>query len=74
MTVFTIVDFKKEYWMVVLHPDTQKTDLQGASHWEIPMDKNAIFHGMKGVRGIIDDMIIHGKDEKENDENLWKHK
>ena len=24
MTVFTIVDFKKVYWMVVLHPDSRK--------------------------------------------------
>ena len=24
MTVFTIVDFKKSYWMVVLHPDSRK--------------------------------------------------
>ena len=24
MTVFTIVDFKKRYWMVVLHPDSRK--------------------------------------------------
>ena len=24
MTVFTIVDFKKGYWMVVLHPDSGK--------------------------------------------------
>ena len=24
MTVFTIVDFKKGYWMVVLHPDSSK--------------------------------------------------
>ena len=24
MTVFTIVDFKKGYWMVVLHPDSRK--------------------------------------------------
>ena len=24
MTVFTIVDFKKGYWMVVLHPDSTK--------------------------------------------------
>ena len=24
MTVFTIVDFKKDYWMVVLHPDSRK--------------------------------------------------
>ena len=24
MTVFTIVDFKKGYWMVVLHPESRK--------------------------------------------------
>ena len=24
MTVFTIVDFKKDYWMVILHPDSRK--------------------------------------------------
>ena len=24
MTVFTIVDFKKGYWMVVLHPDSRR--------------------------------------------------
>ena len=24
MTVFTIVDFKKGYWIVVLHPDSRK--------------------------------------------------
>ena len=24
MTVFTIVEFKKGYWMVVLHPDSRK--------------------------------------------------
>ena len=24
MTVFTIVDFKKGYWMAVLHPDSRK--------------------------------------------------
>ena len=24
MTVFTVVDFKKGYWMVVLHPDSRK--------------------------------------------------
>ena len=24
MPVFTIVDFKKDYWMVVLHPDSRK--------------------------------------------------
>ena len=38
MTVFTIVDFKKGYWMVVLHPDSRKTHLYGTTIWQIPMD------------------------------------
>ena len=29
MTVFTIVDFKKGYWMVVLHPDSRKLTCMG---------------------------------------------
>ena len=37
MTVFTIVDFKKGYWMVVLHPDSRK-HLYGTTIWQIPMD------------------------------------
>ena len=28
MTVFTIVDFKKGYWMVVLHPDSRITPVR----------------------------------------------
>ena len=27
--VFTIVDMDKGYWQVVLHPESQKTDLHG---------------------------------------------
>ena len=40
MTVFTIVDFRKGYWMVVLHPDSrfQKINLHGTTIWQIPMD------------------------------------
>ena len=37
MTVFTIVDFKKGYWMVVLHPDSRKLTYMalpfGRSQW-----------------------------------------
>ena len=37
MTVFTIVDFKKGYWMVVLHPDSRKLTCMvlpfGRSQW-----------------------------------------
>ena len=42
MTVFTIVDFKKGYWMVVLHPDSRKLTcmalLFGRFQWtQLPM-------------------------------------
>ena len=77
MTVFTIVDFKKGYWMVVLHPDSRKFTCMalpfGRFQWtHLPMGTvvaqdifqsklDAIFVGMKGVTGITDDMIIAGK-------------
>ena len=37
MTVFTIVDFKKGYWMLVLH-------LYGTTIWQIPMDMTINAH------------------------------
>ena len=86
MTVFTIVDFKKGYWMVVLHPDSRKLTCMalpfGRFQWtNLPMGTvvakdifqsvlDAIFIGMEGVTGIADDMIIAGKDEMEHDRNF----
>ena len=86
MTVFTIVDFKKGYWMVVLHPDSRRLTCMalpfGRSQWtHLPMGTvvaqdifqsklDAIFIGMEGVTGIADDMIIAGKDEMEHDRNF----
>ena len=86
MTVFTIVDFKKGYWMVVLHPDSRKLTCMalpfGRFQWTcLPMGTvvaqdifqsklDAIFIGMNGVTGIADDMIIAGKDEMEHDRNF----
>ena len=86
MTVFTIVDFKKGYWMVVLHPDSRKLTCMalpfGRFQWtQLPMGTvvaqdifqsrlDAIFIGMEGVTGIADDMIITGKDEMEHDRNF----
>ena len=79
MTVFTIVDFKKGYWMVVLHPDSRRLTCMalpfGRFQWtHLPMGTvvaqdifqsklDAIFIGMEGVTGIADDMIIAGKDK-----------
>ena len=86
MTVFTIVDFKKGYWMVVLHPDSRKLTCMalpfGRFQWtrlqmgtvvaqDIFQSKlDVIFIGMEGVTGIADDMIIAGKDEMEHDRNF----
>ena len=86
MTVFTIVDFKKGYWMVVLHPDSRRLTCMalpfGRFQWTcLPMGTvvaqdifqsklDAIFIGMEGVTGIADDMIIAGKDEMEHDRNF----
>ena len=86
MTVFTIVDFKKGYWMVVLHPDSRKLTCMalpfGRFQWtQLPMGTvvaqdifqsklDSIFIGMKGVTGIADDTVIAGRDEMEHDRNF----
>ena len=86
MTVFTIVDFKKGYWMVVFHPDSSRLTCMalpfGRFQWTcLPMGTvvaqnifqsklDAIFIGMEGVTEIADDMIIAGKDEMEHDRNF----
>ena len=77
MTVFTIVDFKKGYWMVVLHPDSRRLTCMvlpfGRFQWtHLPVGTvvaqdifqsklDAIFIGMEGVTGIADDMIMQEK-------------
>ena len=86
MTVFTIVDLKKGYWMVVLHPDSRRLTCMvlpfGRFQWtQLPMGTvvaqyifqsklDSIFIGMEGVTGIADDMVIAGRDEMEHDRNV----
>ena len=86
MTVFTIADFKKGYWMVVFHSDSRKLTcmalLFGRFQWtrlsmgtvvaqDIFQSKlDAIFIGIVGVTGIADDMVIVGRDEMEHDRNF----
>ena len=86
MTVFTIVDFKKGYWMVVFHPDSRKLTYMalpfGRFQWtrllmgtvvaqDIFLSKlDAIFIGMEDVTGIADDMVIAGRDKMEHDRNF----
>ena len=68
MTVFTIVEFKKSYWMVVLHPESRKLTCMalpfGRFQWtRLPMDTvvaqdifqsklDSFFSGMEGVTEI----------------------
>ena len=86
MTVFTIVDFKKGYWMVVLHPDSRRLTCValpfGRFQWaRLSMDivvaqdifqskLDSIFIGMEGVIGIADDMVIASRDEMKHDRNF----
>ena len=86
MTVFTIVDFKKGYWMVVLHLDSRKLSCMALplvrfQLTRLPMRTvvaqdifqsklDSIFIGMEGVTGIADDMVIAGRDEIEHDRNF----
>ena len=86
MTVFTIVAFKKGYWMVVLHPDSRKLTCNVLPFGRFQCTRlsmgtvvaqdifqsklDAIFDGMKGVTRIADDMIIYGAGENEHDENF----
>ena len=86
MTVFTIVDFKKGYWMVVPHPDSRKLTCMalpfGRFQWtrlcmgtvvdqDIFQSKlDSVFIGMEGVTGITDDMVIAGRDKMEHDRNF----
>ena len=68
MAVFTIVDFKKGYWMVVLHPDSRKLTVVAQDIFQSKLD--SIFIGMEGVTGIADDMILPSRDEMEHDRNF----
>ena len=86
MTVFTIVDFKKGYWMVVLHPDSRKLTCMvlpfSRFQWtRLPMGTvvaqdifqsklDSIFIGMEGITGIADDMVITDRDEMELERNF----
>ena len=75
MTVFTIVNFKKGYWMVALHPDSRKLTCMALSfgrfQWtQLPMGTVVAQDIFQSNTGIADDIIIAGKDEMEHDRNV----
>ena len=75
--VFSIVDMKKGYWMVKLHPDLRPLtcmliDIGRFQRTQLPMGTIVasdvfqkklyeIFHNVPGVTHIVDDMVINGK-------------
>ena len=86
MTKFTIADFNKGYWMVVLDPESRKYTTMaldiGRFQWtRLPMGSivaqdvfqrklDAIFLSIPGVTGIADDVVIYGRTDQECDEHL----
>ena len=84
--VFTIVDMDKGYWQVVLHPESRKLtcmafDIGRYQFKRLPMGSkvasdifqrmlDSVYIGLPGVTGIVDDMVIFGKNEEEHDRNL----
>ena len=81
--VFLIVDMKKGYWMVPLHPDSRPLTCMsidiGRYQWtQLPMGTNVtsdvfqkklneIFQNVQGITGIADDTIIYRKSQEEHD-------
>ena len=86
MTKFTVADFNKGYWIVVLDPESRKYTTMtldiGRFQWmRLPMGSivaqdvfqrklDAIFLSVPGVTGIADDMVICGRTDQEHDEHL----
>ena len=76
-TAFSLVDMKKGYWMVILHPDPRpltcmSTDIGRFLWTQLPMETvvasdvfqkklDEIVHNVPGVTRIADDMVIYGK-------------
>ena len=85
-TVFSIVDLKKGYWMVILHPDSRplacmSIDIRRLQWTRLPMGTvpvsdvfqkklDEIFHNVSGVTGIADDMVIYGRSIDEHDKHF----
>ena len=84
--VFTIVDMDKDYWQVVLLPDSRKYtymafDIGRYQFKRLPMGSkvasdffkkklDSVYIGLLGVTGIADDMVIYSRTEEEHDRNL----
>ena len=81
--VFSIIDMKKGYWMVPLHPESRALTCMsldiGRYQWtQLPVGTNVtsdvfqkkldeVFQNVQGITGIADDMIIYGRSQEEHD-------
>ena len=86
--VFTVVDMKKGYWMVVLHPDSRALTCMaldiGRFQWtRLPMGTvvasdifqrklDEVYANLPGVTGIADDMIVYGNSIEDHDRNFLR--
>ena len=86
--VFTIVDMKKGYWVVVLHPDSSafmcmSLDIGRFQCTRLPMGTvtvsdvfqrklDEIYANLPGVTGIADDIVIYGNSSEEHDRNFLR--
>ena len=70
MTVFTIVDFKKGYWMVVLHPESRKLTCMVLPFGRFQWTRFPMGTVVAQDTGIADDMVIAGREEMEHDRNF----
>ena len=84
--VFSIVDMKKGYWMVRLHPDSRPLTCMfidmGRFQWtwfpkgtvvasDVFQKKlDEIFHNFPGVTGTADGMVIYGKSIEKHDKHF----
>ena len=85
-TVFSIVDMKKGYWMVILPPDSRPLTCMlidiGRFQWtwllmgtvlasDVFQKKlDEIFLNIPGVTGIVDDMVIYGRSIEVHDKHF----
>ena len=82
----TIVDMKKGYWMVKLHPDSKPHSWMALEHerfqWTcLPMgtvvaggvfqrELDEIYEGLPWVTGIANDIVIYGQSKEQHDRNF----
>ena len=82
----SILDMKKDYWMVKLHPDSKPLTCMTLEHgrfqwtclpmgtvvaWDVFQRKQDEFYeGLPGITGIAEDIVIYGQNKEQQDRNF----